>query len=350
MNAPGGAGLQGLARTIRRRFARNALILVYHRVAEVGCDPFSLCVSPARFEEQLDVFHRIARPLRLRNLARALHAGTVPRRAVALTFDDGYSDNLETAKPLLERFDIPATMFIASGQLEEAREFWWDELERVFLEPIALPPVLRLAVGGTVREWNFGEEAARGGDGLARHPGWRAWEDAPTERHAAYFGLWKLLRPLCEAERRLLLDEIVSWAQVGFERRAAYRTLAADGVRDLAAGELIEIGAHTVTHPALCEHPGRFQRAEIRQSRATLEEILGREVASFAYPYGARSGETVEIVRACGFACACTTEPESVAPGADRFELPRMQVEDWDGDEFSKRLEAWFDGEEVHPQ
>ena len=73
-------------------------------------------------------------------------------------------------------------------------------------------------------------------------------------------------------------------------------------------------------------------------------------MASFAYPYGARSEETVEIVRECGFAYACTTVPESVVTGADRFQLPRVQVEDWDGDQFSRRLEAWFDGEEARLQ
>jgi len=346
MSAGPGALLRKLANAIQRRSAHNALILVYHRLAEVRCDPFSLCVAPQRFAEHLDVLRRTARPIPLGRFPRALRGGIALRRAVAVTFDDGYADNLACAKPLLEQFDVPATMFIASGQLNEVREFWWDELERIFLEPGTLPAILRLVVNGSSREWTIGDAIVYDESACLRHRTWRAWEVPPTSRHALYLHLWRLLRPLHQSERRRLLDEISNWANCGVEGRDSYRTLSVAGLLALGSGGLIEIGAHSVSHAALCDHPVRIQRAEIRQSRARLEEILGREVASFAYPYGAHSDETVDIVRDCGFACACTTEPDRVVRGADQFQLPRLQVEDWDGEEFARRLKAWFDGGE----
>jgi hypothetical protein len=71
---------------------------------------------------------------------------------------------------------------------------------------------------------------------------------------------------------------------------------------------------------------------------------LEQPVTSFAYPYGAHSGETVAIVRDSGFACACATIAGPVQRGADLFQLPRVAAEDWGGEEFRQRLAAWFEG------
>ncbi len=111
----------------------------------------------------------------------------------------------------------------------------------------------------------------------------------------------------------------------------------------LARGELIEIGAHTVTHPALSALPLTSQREEILESKARLGKILNRPVDSFSYPYGALSAETVGAVREAGFACACSASAGIVGRSTDRFQLPRVHVEDWDGEEFAKQLSRWFD-------
>ena len=93
--------------------------------------------------------------------------------------------------------------------------------------------------------------------------------------------------------------------------------------------------------------PLAAQQAEIEGSKGRLEEILGRPVTNFAYPYGLcsdYSAETVTVVEQAGFDCASSSEEDNVWRGSDRFQLPRRIVFDWDGDEFARKLAQWLGG------
>ena len=131
----------------------EAAILMYHRIGDPGCDPWGLAVRPERFAEHLNVLRRNARPIGLRRLAKELGEGTLKPGAVAVTFDDGYANNLYEAKPLLERHEVPATVFVTSGMVGREREFWWDELEAILLASRELPQTLRLEIEGQTHEW-----------------------------------------------------------------------------------------------------------------------------------------------------------------------------------------------------
>ena len=100
----------------------RCVILGYHRVADVASDPSSLCVSKRRFADHLDCLRRHYNPMSLQGLVEAVSAGEVPRRGVVVTFDDGYADNLHSARPLLEQYDVPATVFVITGQIGSKRE------------------------------------------------------------------------------------------------------------------------------------------------------------------------------------------------------------------------------------
>ena len=287
-----------------------------------------------------------ARPIRLEQLSQSLLDGklnTLPARSVVLTFDDGYSDNFLNAKPVLERFGIPASFFLVSGYMGREREFWWDELERILLQPGTLPDTLRLSVSGRNYRWKLGKASHYSEDSFRRHQGWRAWEDPPSPRHYLYSSLWKLLRPLTEGERQKALDELLGWANAKPVVRSTHRPLSLEEVVNLAQGELVEVGAHTVTHPALSALPVALQRDEIERSKTQLEEILlGRRVSSFAYPHGSFSAETVSLVREAGFDCACSSLIDLAERSTDLFQLPRVEVRDWDGKKFARRLSRWF--------
>jgi peptidoglycan/xylan/chitin deacetylase (PgdA/CDA1 family) len=287
------------------RLRGGAVILVYHRIASSEVDPFRVCVSPGRFAEHLDVLRTTATVVPLSTLTRP---GRLPPRCVALTFDDGYEDNLTAALPALERFEVPATVFAVTAY--QGSEFWWDRLSRV------PPSALVQYVQGSL-------EAA---------PGRR---DPLRVVHAH-------LRALDEAARN---EALLQLGGAGPASGPHGRSLSAAELKQLAESRLIEIGAHTHSHADLAALDAGRQRREIEENRERLEAVTGRRPSTFAYPFGRFANftaETVGLLRELGFSAACTAEPGVVSGWTERFELPRLWVGDWTGDVFRERLLRWL--------
>jgi peptidoglycan/xylan/chitin deacetylase (PgdA/CDA1 family) len=211
---------------------------------------------------------------------------------VFVTFDDGYADNLHEALPVLQRFDVPATMFVSTDAVVQAREFWWDDLERLV---------------------------------------------APDE----YDATWARLRDVEAPEREAVLDALRAAADVETTPRPDRRPLSPDELACLATDARIAIGAHTASHPRLSALTGAAQRVEIETGREALQSIVDRPIESFAYPFG-RAGdytaETMDLVRGAGFTLACSNQAGRVDRSTDRFALPRLYVRDWNGEEFAAAL------------
>lgn len=349
MRIPGIGTLRRTARRIENRFTPGVLILLYHRVAELPSDPYLLNVTPQHFAEHLEILRQQGcRLMHLQELIQALQDGNLPHRGVVITFDDGCVDNLYNAKPLLEHYDIPATVFVTSGYVGQDREFWWDELDRLLLQPGTLPKTLHLNIDGSTYEWELGNDAHYSEDDQKRDRSWHLYQqDDPTQRHRLFRSLHQRLNSLPIKERWPVLDELSAWAGAGLRCRSTHRILSPDEVVDLAKGGLVEVGAHTVTHPVLSSLAVSAQQDEIRQSKAALEKILDLPVATFAYPHGSRSDytqDTVKIAREAGFSCACSNFADMVWQSTDHFQLPRVIVFDWDGETFARRLEEWLRG------
>lgn len=337
-------GLGRLRRALRRVRNRPAgVILLYHRIAGADEDPWGLAVSPGHFAEQMDVLRRSARAVPLARMTEAPRGGAAKRRA-AVTFDDGYADTFLVARPLLERHDVPATVFLATGYVGRNREFWWDELAGLLLHPGPLPALLRLAVAGTACEWILRDGVRYGEDAWRRFRAWRAPDAPPTDRHRLYYSLWQRLRVQSDAEQQRVLDDLAAWAGLERTTRPPYRPLAADEAVALGRGRLIEIGAHTHTHPLLAALPAAAQRAEVRASLERCRALAAGPVTSFAYPFGNYAAETVAIIREAGFTLACSTAGGAVRQSDHPLELPRVHVQDWDGEEFERRLAGWLAG------
>jgi peptidoglycan/xylan/chitin deacetylase (PgdA/CDA1 family) len=307
---------------------RRALVLLYHRIADEASDPFGLCVTPAQFEEHLQAIQRLGTPMALDELVAATRTSGVPEDAICLTFDDGYLDNFSAAGPLLEKYGIPATVFFTTGPAGRDREWWWDELERVFLQPGDLPDRLELEVNDRGYDWELGADRTYSAAQQEAHRGWHVNDvDAPTGRHRVFREVYHRVQPLRQPERARVMDDLLRWAgiepdQVREERQA----MAGGQARDLVKGGLVSAGAHTISHPALPSQPGDVKRFEIAESKRMLEEWLDREVPGFAYPYGLYDDDTVGAVREAGFDFACSGDHGKVRHGCDLFLIPRIDV------------------------
>lgn len=322
----------------RRRQHPAAVVLMYHRVAASGVDPWRLAVTPAHFAEHLDVLRRQTQPVALQALSDALRVGRIPERATVVTFDDGYANNLHQAQPALAAAAVPATVFVATGYTNAQREFWWDELDQLLLAPTRLPGVLELTLCGQPRRWALGNAVEPDDSATAR----AASNALPGTRLALYYDVWDALRPLPHEERRLILDDLRRWSGITPALRETHRAMTVDELHMLGADGLVEIGAHTVTHPRLPSLNREGQRAEVLQSCRDLKRLLGRPPQSFSYPFGAMDEDSREAARDAGTRCATTIRQDSVWGTVDPWRIPRFEVQDWNGREFETRLSRWF--------
>lgn len=346
MRIPGAGRLKRAAAAVGRRFFPRAIILLYHRVCQLDTDPQLLAVTPERFAGHLDLLRTQYKPVSLSELAICLKNRSIKRGMVAVTFDDGYADNLQNAKPLLERYEIPATVFVTAGFIGSQREFFSDELDRLFLQVGTLPRTGSVLLNGTRVDWDLGDESEYADGRFRKQSAWNLLSVGDlSPRQTAYRKLCGLIRDLSPEARERALDGLRAWAGREPEGRETHRTLTAPEVRDLAQDGRITIGAHCMTHPRLSSLPPDRQRAEIADSRKVLTDILAQEVHFFSYPFGSRAdytSETVALVRDSGFEAACSAFAGDVQSGADVFQLPRVIVRNWPTAQFGQVMRRWL--------
>ena len=334
--------IQDAKSRLMNRLLPRGLILMYHRIADPELDPWGLCVSPRHFGEQLDVIRKYFHPLSLQDLLRGIENGRVPNRSIVVTFDDGYADNLHHAKPLLEKYGVPATIYLVAEALAEQRNFWWDELEWILMQPGTLPASLELNLNGRRHSWQLGNARQYSMQERKQDCQRRPWDAAPGTRLAFFYLIWQHLQKLPRLERLEALDAIRIWAGMNESDRREHRILTKEEAHTLGEGPLIELGAHTMTHPSLKTLSAANQMEEIEGSKVKLEKLLDRPVTNFSYPHGEYSAQTIELVRRAGFRTATTTNFRCVMRHTDRFQLPRFQVDNWNGKEFLGQLAKWY--------
>ena len=275
-------------------------ILVLHRVLPQADALFPAELDAARFDRLMAVAARSFQVLRLSDAVRHLQQGTLPARALCITFDDGYADNHDIALPILKRHGLPACFFIATGFLDGGRMF-----NDTVIECLRLSPLSHIDLG----EFGLGRfdlnTAAQRAEVIGRLM--PVIKFRSTQERAP---MLDRLRQLCQANG--LPDDLMM-------TRSQVQAMHAAGM---------EIGAHTVHHPILCKVTDEVAEQEIAQSRAVLQGLTDHPVSLFAYPNG-RPGrdyalQHVSMVKRLGFAAAVSTSPGVSSPGDDRHQLPRF--------------------------
>lgn len=281
----------------------RAVILLYHRVAVAERDPFEMCVPPEVFDFQMQYIKDRCRPLPLEAVVHAAAAGSIPNRAVAVTLDDAYHDNLTDASPVLVNAGVPATFFATTARLDDGHEFWWDTLTRLVLGEPSLPAVLRFDR-----------------DGLAYHT-----NTTGPDRVALLRSIHDRVRVLPKGQRDEVVRQVINQIDKGTTRVAA-RPMTGD---ELCATALLpgqDVGAHTHEHLSLPAQTDDVALEECRASKMRLEKLLNRPVRSLAYPFGEATEMTAKLAAQAGFTIGVTTEVGAVTPASETMRLPRFQA------------------------
>lgn len=299
----GGAICASLPRLLGAHGKQRLSILIYHRVLEAADELAPGNPTAADFEWQMQLLANFFHPLSLDDALTHLDKGTLPERAVCVTFDDGYQDNAAIALPILKRWDVPATVFVASGYLNGGR-MWNDTV----LEAIR----------------------TLDGKSLDLNP----------------LGLGKFELSSADLKRRAATKILTSIKHLpGTERQEAVNLIgeAAAGplpdnlmmtdaqVKDLAAAG-VEIGGHTVSHPILATLDNNAAQQEICENKQYLERLTERRLRFFAYPNGRLGSdyraEQCQLVRDAGYEAAFSTHAGVSSAATDRWQLPRFTP--WD--------------------
>ncbi len=313
---------------------------MYHRIAAPSSDIWEIAVSPANFEQQLAFLKKKYQVISLQEMADSVANKKIRRNSVALTFDDGYVDNYLQAKPLLEKYELPATFFISSGNIGQETPFWWDELEQLILFTQQLPATFRL--GQFQSQADLKDENYLTEDLRLKHTSWRACDEAPpTSRAQLYYSLWQELKPLSHAVQQEKMQLIREWANPSGETLPELKSMSLAQLQELGRNHLFEIGAHTVSHPALAFHEAPYQKRELAENREFLRQATGQGVDLVAYPYGNYNTDTLATVASLQFKAAFTTEERTINTQAHPHRLGRFQVKNLPAQEFSQALSRW---------
>jgi peptidoglycan/xylan/chitin deacetylase (PgdA/CDA1 family) len=282
---------------------RRGMALAYHQVlgSDRGPSTTSTQITLQDFTAQLEFIASTCRVLPAGAFVEAMKAGRLPRRACLLTFDDGFEDNYGLAFPILRRLGLSATFFVASGYVAQGRPFELD----------AVHDVLRLAPAQTLvevdcRPW--------GGPALSLPYA------SPGERFASYFRVTGLLkRQIRWPDRRAFVEYLADRFGVAVDLLRWPRMMSPEQLREMAEAGMT-IGSHTEWHASLAaEGPDEFAR-QLQTSRRILEDMTGRPVRFFSYPFGdpeycvAASGAVREsgyeaAFMACGLPSTCRLGP-----------------------------------------
>jgi peptidoglycan/xylan/chitin deacetylase (PgdA/CDA1 family) len=288
---------------VRLRNAGGAIILMYHAIVREEDERW---IDP-RFSVPLDVFarqmdflahHRTVVPID--DVIASIEEGhTLPTGTVAITFDDGYKSTLELATPILEHYQLPATVYLATGYVSREQSQWIDALYSTFVhrsrDRLDLPAegLSRVRLRGAAVVRTYGVIADR-------------LLDASLEKRQ---------RLLSEVEAQLRPDArpprlTLTWEEVDMLRRHTNR---------------IDIGVHTRDHVDLAHQPPEVVQRELEACVEDVERELGVTPRHFSFPYGRSTPEVRTMVAGSALRSAAVTEPAAlVRSKTDRLTLPRV--------------------------
>lgn len=259
-------------------------ILAYHRVAELrdtrAVDSRTVSATPEGFARQMEHLARHYRVVSMAEVLEAVEKGrALPKRAVLLTFDDGYADFAEIAWPILKELRLPATMFVPTAYPgDPERVFWWDRMYQAFAATLTaeidVPPLGRLPL-------------------------------LPLDQKRRNLRMVQnCLTTIAHREAMQLVDFLC--AELGLSSARGGSVLSWEQLRELER-EGLTLGPHTRTHAILTKVTHEQIREEVRGSLEDLQRETGTCLPVFCYPNGNHNETVVSVLREQGIRLAFTT-------------------------------------------
>lgn len=282
----------GALELVRHAQRARSVVLTYHGVLSGADDSYQYLnqnfVAAQAFEQQVRFLRERYRPIRLADLIACYECKeSPPPRSLALTFDDGFANNYTVAFPILQKYEIPFTIFLTTGMLNNPGAMLWTERAKRTLF-LARRRSVTLVIQG--HRLSLRLESSREREEAARRIVLALKRMPPAERDPALTGL----EEACGAQRlgpeHLERYQFLSWSEV--------RAMAAQGV---------EFGSHSVSHPILSTlHEVDLER-EIGESKRAIEAQICSECYAFAYPNGSPldfGPREQASLRTAGYRCA----------------------------------------------
>jgi peptidoglycan/xylan/chitin deacetylase (PgdA/CDA1 family) len=275
-------------------------VFIFHRVLPQTDAIFPCEITALQFDKMMEWLKTWFNVLPLDEAARSMKASTLPARAAAITFDDGYADNFSVALPILQRHGLTSTFFVATGFLDGGR-MWNDTV----IESVRACTMATLDLTDL---------------GLGHH------SIVNSEQKGTAIGsIIQKIKYLPDARRVDLAHRLTLLAQV---RPPDDLMMTSGQVRDLRRAGM-QIGAHTVTHPILAVLEPQIARQEIANSKVFLKELLGEDIRLFAYPNGKPGTDYLPdvhpaMLRDLGFDAAVSTSVGTGNCKTDPLQIPRF--------------------------
>jgi peptidoglycan/xylan/chitin deacetylase (PgdA/CDA1 family) len=282
------------ALTRREMSGSQTAVLMYHRVCPKTDNWSYNSILPLVFRQQIEYLCNHYEMVMLDEIAKFIKSGKrLPRKAIAITFDDGYSDNFSLAYPILIQYHVPATIFLTTGHISSNNLFWWDKASYILQNTVETR--INLEELGTFSLVS------------------------PEEKIRSIKRINEGLKNLTEEAKNNLIQKLMKVTKTYVPDNLAKKLILSwDQIKEMnAAG--ISFGAHTVNHPILTNISLEQARQEIVASKQEIEEKLKTRVTCFSYPNGNYNSNIREIVKNAGFDCAVAVTPERLLSIKDDF-------------------------------
>ncbi len=291
---------------------KNIAVLMYHRIIDSDYHFWKLNVSPKIFEQHIKYISKNYDVLKLGDEWQDKVKEN--QKYVVITFDDGYVDNYRFALPILEKYHVPATIFVSTDLIDTDEMYWWDELEKIFIVDKYIGEFMLDGVSYKITDSKCGENVC-----IAIRN--RIKNMAPSKRRE------------CMRELRLALG----LRELG---TSTLRCMNTQELSRMAASPYVTIGGHTKSHLSMGSgHPKELLRSEIEESLSILAKKIGKKIDVFAYPFGGaedRCDMADQILLECGIKKSLLVKDGNINVNDSMYNMPRHMI--FEEDNIEKKM------------